>query len=168
MKKEEKKIVKRKVSSNEKKSSNKKITKKPRRETLTVEKSITKFNKTNFGRFIKICFTVSIILIHSALVLLAFELYVAAKGLSYNEYEVYFKLADLFIDKGGFILLISFMCYAFGMPSLVNKENKNKKNENSFVVAFRSPALHAVIIMLMTFYLIYVCYEIGLIFGITI
>ena len=161
MKKEVKKTTKRKVSPKEKN-----ITiKKTRKEKVTVEKTITKFNKTNFGKFVKLCFCISIILILIALVLLAFELYVAAKGLNVEEYGAYFKLADLLMDKGGFILLISFMCYAFAMPTVVNKDTKKKKDENTFIVAFESPAVHAVIIMLMTFYLIYVCYEIGLIIG---
>ena len=161
MKKEVKKTTKRKVSPKEKNVT----TKKTRKEKVTVEKTITKFNKTNFGKFVKLCFCVSIILILIALVLLAFELYVAAKGLNVEEYVAYFKLADLLMDKGGFILLISFMCYAFAMPTVVNKDTKKKKDENTFIVAFKSPAVHAVIIMLMTFYLIYVCYEIGLIIG---
>lgn len=161
MKKEVKKTTKRKVSPKEKTVA----TKKTRKEKVTVEKTITKFNKTNFGKFVKLCFNVSIILILIALVLLAFELYVAAKGLNFEDYAAYFKLADLLMDKGGFILLISFMCYAFAMPSVVNKDTKKKKDENTFVLAFKSPAVHAVIIMLMTFYLIYVCYEIGLIVG---
>ncbi len=161
MKKEVKKTTKRKVSPKEKNVT----IKKTRKEKVTVEKTITKFNKTNFGKFVKLCFCVSIILILIALVLLAFELYVAAKGLNVEEYVAYFKLADLLMDKGGFILLISFMCYAFAMPTVVNKDTKKKKDENTFIVAFKSPAVHAVIIMLMTFYLIYVCYEIGLIIG---
>lgn len=161
MKKEVKKTTKRKVSPKEKTVTPKKT----KREKVTVEKTITKFNKTSFGKFVKLCFCVSIILILIALILLVFELYVAVKGLSFEEYSSYFKLADLLIDKGGFILLISFMCYAFAMPSVTNKDTKKKKDENTFIVAFKSPAVHAVIIMLMTFYLIYVCYEIGLIVG---
>lgn len=160
MKKEVKKTTKRKVSPKEKTT-----TKKVKNEKITVEETITKFNKTNFGKFVKLCFTVSIILILIALILLAFELYVAAKGLNFEDYASYFKLADLLMDKGGFILLISFMCYAFAMPSVVKKETKRKRNESTFITAFKSPAVHAVIVMLMTFYLIYVCYEIGLIVG---
>ena len=48
---------------------------------------------------------------------------------------------------------------------IADKDTKKKKDETTFIVAFKSPAVHAVIIMLMTFYLIYVCYEIGLIIG---
>lgn len=160
-----KKETKKTTSTKAKKTTTKKTTKKPAREKVTVEKTITKINKTNFGKFVKLCLSVSLVLIVIAIILLAFELYVSVKGMNASDYAGYFQLADLLIDKGGFILLISIMCYAFAMPSTVVKESNKKGSVNTFTAAFKSPAVHAVIVMLMTFYLIYVCYEIGFIFG---